>query len=453
VNDESAETPEAVIAEPAWVHHAVWWRLYPLGFVGSYPPPQTGAPGPGERRLRRIIAWLDHAVELGASGIALGPIFTAATHGYDTLDHFAIDPRLGDEHDFDALVSQAHRRGLRIQLDGVFNHVSRDHRLAQAALRDGPAGQAAGWFRTVGSSERVELATFEGHQQLVALNHDNPEVQAHVVQVMRHWLDRGADSWRLDAAYAVPTAFWAQALPAVRATHPDVWFEAEVLHGDYAAFVRDSTADATTQYELWKAIWSSIDDRNFHELDWALRRHNAMLAGFVPATFIGNHDVTRIATQIADTRHLPHAIVLLTMLGGTPGVYAGDEFALEGVKEHRPGGDDAIRPEFPAHGPGLPAGNQPIHRLYQHLIGLRRRHPWLHHARSTTLHLDNQQYLIRMTHDADHLDVALNLADHPLQLTQNARILAADPETGHDSGQVGPHGWAVFVGSDGAGHR
>jgi cyclomaltodextrinase / maltogenic alpha-amylase / neopullulanase len=276
------------------------------------------------------------------------------------------------------------------------------------------------------------------------LNHDNPEVQEHVVRVMRHWLERGADAWRLDAAYAVPAAFWARVLPQVRATHPAAWFEAEVLHGDYAAFVRDSTADTVTQYELWKAIWSSVNDRNFHELDWALRR-NTMLATFAPATFLGNHDVTRIATQIIDPRHLPHAIVLLTMIGGTPGIYAGDEYALHGVKEHRVGGDDAIRPEFPARGPsGLTGADQAIYRLHQRLIGLRRRHPWLRQAPSTTLQLRNDQYVTRVAHGTDSLHIALNLADHPLQPAQFTRVLAADRQTEHSPAQIAPHGWAVL---------
>lgn len=434
-------------AEPGRARYSIWWRLYPLGFVGAHPQPPTGPVPPDEHRLRRVIAWLDHVVELGTSGIALGPIFESGAHGYDTLDHFHIDPRLGDDHDFDLLVTEAHRRGLRVQLDGVFNHVSRRHPLAQTALRDGPGSEAARWFRTTtGSSGGLTFETFEGHDALLVLNHDNPQVQAHVVRVMRHWLDRGADAWRLDAAYAVPTRFWAQVLPQVRANHPDVWFEAEVIHGDYAGFVCASTVDTVTQYELWKAIWSAINDRNFYELDWALRRHNTMLATFVPATFIGNHDVTRITTQITDPRHLPHAIVLLTMLAGTPSIYAGDEYALQGVKEHRAGGDDAIRPEFPAHGPtDITDGNRETYRLHQHLIGLRRRHSWLHHATSTTLHLDNQQYLIRAEHDADHLDIALNLADHPLHLTESTYVLAADPETERRTGEVGPHGWAIFT--------
>ena len=432
-------------AELAWVRHAIWWRLYPLGFAGAYPPPPTAPAGPQEHRLRRVIAWLDHAIELGTSGIALGPIFSAATHGYDTLDHLHIDPRLGDEHDFHAVVSEAHRRGLRVQLDGVFNHVSHRHPLAQAALRDGPGSQAARWFRASGSPQRTGLATFEGHDALVVLNHDNPEVEEHVVRVMRHWLDRGADAWRLDAAYAVPDAFWARVLPQVRATHPGAWFEAEVLHGDYAAFVRDSTADAVTQYELWKAIWSSVNDRNFHELDWALRRHNTMLATFVPATFVGNHDVTRIATQITDPRHLPHAIVLLANARRNP-QHLRRRRVRTARRQRTPG---RRRRRHPAQVPrprasGLAGADQAIYRLHQRLIGLRRRHPWLHQATSTTKQLRNDQYVTRVAHRADSLHVALNLADRPLQPPQLTRVLAADPRTEHSPAQIAPHGWAVL---------
>jgi cyclomaltodextrinase / maltogenic alpha-amylase / neopullulanase len=151
-----------VSTEPAWVRHAIWWRLYPLGFSGAYPPPPAALAGPPEHRLRRVIAWLDHAIELGTSGIALGPVFSSATHGYDTLDHLRVDSRPGDSRDFDALVSEAHRRGLRVQLDGVFSHVSRRHPLAQAALRDGPNSRAARWFRASGPPQRTGLATFEG---------------------------------------------------------------------------------------------------------------------------------------------------------------------------------------------------------------------------------------------------------------------------------------------------
>ena len=110
--------------------------------------------------------------------------------------------------------------------------------------------------------------------------------------------------------------------------------------------VRAAGFDSVTQYELWKAIWSSLNDGNFHELDWALQRHNEFLDAFVPMTFIGNHDVTRIASRLENTRHLEHALAILLTTGGAPSVYAGDEAAYRGVKEERFGGDDAVRPRI-----------------------------------------------------------------------------------------------------------
>src|SRR6188508_613052 len=99
-----------------WADHAIWWHVYPLGFTDALHA------GPGHR-LGQLVDWLDYAVELGASGLQLGPVFASGSHGYDTVDHFRVDPRLGDDADLVALVDAAHRRGLRVVLDGVFNHV------------------------------------------------------------------------------------------------------------------------------------------------------------------------------------------------------------------------------------------------------------------------------------------------------------------------------------------
>src|SRR5271163_2128835 len=285
-----------------WVRHVIWWHVYPLGFVGAFPA--AASPDPGEHRLRRIAGWFEHAIELGASGIALGPVFASRTHGYDTTDHYRIDPRLGDDADFDYVVSEAHRRGLRVLLDGVFNHVGVDFsRHLEAPDNDAPAR----WFRGRPGRSSDRFETFEGHDELITLNHDNPEVIDYTVDVMAHWLRRGADGWRLDAAYAVPQQFWLATLPRVRELYPDAWFVGELIHGDYAAVVDAAGFDSATQYELWKAIWSSLNDGNFFELDWALQRHNEFLSSFAPLTFIGNHDVTRIGSQLEHPDHLAHA--------------------------------------------------------------------------------------------------------------------------------------------------
>ena len=422
------------MTDPDWVTHAIWWQIYPLGFVGAFPA--DPAPQPGEHRLLRIVEWLDHAVELGCSGIALGPVFASRTHGYDTTDHHRIDPRLGEDADFDVLVEEAHRRGLRVLLDGVFNHVGTDFPRYRKALDGGDTA----WFR----KGRGGFATFEGHGELIALNHGNPDVVDYTVEVMTHWLDRGADGWRLDAAYAVPDRFWASVLPAVRQRHPQAWFVGEVIHGDYPAQVRAAGFDSVTQYELWKAVWSSLNDGNFHELDWALQRHSAFLDTFVPLTFVGNHDVTRIASQLDDARHLEHALVLLLTTGGTPSVYAGDEWGWQAVKEERVGGDDAVRPEFSAR----PTGYSNVMALHQYLIGLRRRHAWLHTARTEPIQVSNTGYVYRTHADDGELMVALNVSNEPLPVTlpRPGHIAAgsgAPPPDFVADVVVPPHGWVI----------
>ncbi|MDY6997420.1 MAG: alpha-amylase family protein [Actinomycetota bacterium] len=432
------------MTEPDWVEHAIWWQVYPLGFVGAYPA--DPAPGEGEHRLRRLLDWLDYALELGASGLALGPVFASRTHGYDTTDHYRIDPRLGDADDFDHLVAECRRRGLKILLDGVFNHVGTDF----ARYRDAVGGGDRSWFRVRGD----EFATFEGHPGLIALNHRNPEVIDYTVDVMCHWLERGADGWRLDAAYAVPDRFWAQVLPRVRERFPQAWFVGEVIHGDYAARVRDSGFDSVTQYELWKAIWSSLNDGNFHELDWSLTRHDEFLDAFVPMTFIGNHDVTRIASQLNNPDHVEHALVLLMTTGGTPSIYAGDESAYRGVKEERFGGDDAVRPEFSSPGEGVGEHGHQVFRTHQHLIGLRRRHPWLHTARTAPLRVTNRGYVYSARNGENSLVVALNIDDDPMPLPLNefglsgGRIVAgsgAPPAEVVTDVEVPAHGWLVLA--------
>lgn len=195
----------------------------------------------------------------------LNPLFASETHGYDTTDYFRIDPRLGDDASFDRLVAACHERGLRVMLDGVFNHVGRSHPLFQDALAG--RGNEDLFSITRRPDGSADCATFEGFQELPALNHDSGRVADLVRDVMLHWMRRGVSAWRLDAAYAVPPAFWACVLPELRNTFPDAWFVGEVIHGDYASIVRQSGMDAVTQYELWKAVWSSLKDGNFFELE------------------------------------------------------------------------------------------------------------------------------------------------------------------------------------------
>jgi cyclomaltodextrinase len=361
--------------ETEWVDHVIWWHVYPLGFAGRDTTGRSRDAGSPDF-FDKLVGWLDYAVRLGVSGLALGPIFESETHGYDTVDHFAVDSRLGSAEGFDRLIVEARRRGMRVLLDGVFNHVGRSFLRGEASWLTG--------------------GVFEGHAALPVLDHRRAEVAVYVAAILDHWLGRGAAGWRLDAAYAVAPTFWAGVLPGVREAHPHSWFVGEVIHGDYAAYVQASGLDSVTQYELWKGTWSSLIDGNLFELAWALRRHNQWLEHFTPLTFVGNHDVTRLATRLRDRRLIGAALAVLLTVGGTPSIYYGDEQAFEGAKEERAGGDDAIRPAFPLGEAGLAPYGWDVFRLHQDLIGLRRRHPWLHRARTEIVDLANR----RLTYDS-----------------------------------------------------
>ena len=191
-----------------------------------------------------------------------------------------------------------------------------------------------------------------------------------------------------------------------------------------------------------------LNDRNFFELAWALDRHNRYLGSFCPLTFVGNHDVTRLASRLTDGRHLAHAIVVLLTTGGTPTIYYGDERGFRGVKEDRAGGDDAIRPPFPAAPVDLGPSGRSTYQLHQELIGLRRQHSWLHTARTEVVALTNQQLVYNTTDGAHYLTVALNLAEsevsHNLE-GREQRIIVGAAGADLDRGRlsVPPHGWAI----------
>ena len=137
----------------SWVNSVVWWQVYPLGFVGAEKQPE--ARRGRVHRLSHLQGWLDHLISLGANGLLLGPIFTSSSHGYDTVDYFQIDPRLGDDSDFDALVTACRSRGVRLLLDGVFNHAGRDFPPVAKALAEGPGSEAESWVSRLYDTDGV----------------------------------------------------------------------------------------------------------------------------------------------------------------------------------------------------------------------------------------------------------------------------------------------------------
>lgn len=387
--------------------HAIWWHVYPLGACGApIRPPSTAPETTPVPRLRRLEAWLDYAVELGCSGLLLGPVFASTSHGYDTIDYFRLDPRLGTEEDWRRFADAAHERGLLLMLDGVFNHVGAHHQLVEAARR------GEGMVHLDGDAHRG----WEGHGDLAELDHGDPRVVELVTEVMRYWLDRGADAWRLDVAYAVPGEFWTEVLGGVRSTHPGAVFLGEVIHGDFPAIAADGGLDAVTAYELWKAVWSSLVDRNMWELAWAMERHeemgSRMGADRILQTFVGNHDVTRIASRTGNDGAAVAAAILLTV-PGMPSIYYGDEQAFRGVKGEGARADDDIRPALPDSPAGLAPDGWWLYHLHQELIALRRRHPWITRGHLSVVDKTNPTISYRVSGDGHVLDASIDLNAGP----------------------------------------
>jgi cyclomaltodextrinase len=429
----------------------IWYHLYPLGFLGAEDrnPAPSAAAGPVSRRLADLVAWLDHLVELGVTALLLGPVFESESHGYDVVDPFRVDRRLGSETDLIHLIDECRQRSLRVGLDVVFHHVGRGHSHFIDVLERGRESAWCDWFLIDFDRQGYDgfsYANFEGHGQLVKLNHANDQVLDWAVDVARYWTNRGVDAFRLDAAYAIPADFLAAFADRVRAVRSDLLLIGEVIHGDYIATARASRLTTVTQYELWKAIWSSLNDRNFYELAHALERHVDFCRHFLPWNFVGNHDTTRIATKLTDQRHVAHALAVLFTIPGIPAVYAGDEQGAQGTKYDREGGDAEIRRPLPYH-PAEWAGDRlPIWRLHRELIAVRRARPWLVDGQLSVTHLDNRSITLEVRSQERMLVTALNTDDRSAACSIPPRLV---PAAGHAVSKPGatelpPHGWGIW---------
>ena len=168
----------------------------------------------------------------------------------------------------------------------------------------------------------------------------------------------------------------------------------------------------------------------------------------MPLTFLGNHDVTRIAVQVPDERHHEHAVALLGFLPGVPSVYYGDELGLRAVKEDRAGGDDAVRPAMPDGPDEVPDARPEVTEVHRRVLGLRRRHPWLVDARVEATEVTNTSAVLVATPRAtgsqeQPLRLVLNLGDDALALPDGEVLEAGRPLDGRT---LPPHSWAVVAG-------
>ena len=332
----------------AWYEKTVFYHIYPLGLAGAPERNDYGAP---VHRLNDLIPWIDHLRALGCTGLYIGPLFESASHGYDTTDYRKLDSRLGTNEDLAEFVRRCHAAGVRVILDGVFNHTGRDFfafRDIQARREQSPYRD---WYRGVnfwGNNEYNDGFSYEnwgGYNQLVKLNLQNPAVRDYLLDAVRFWVEEfDIDGLRLDTADVLDFDFMRALRAATQAMKPDFWLMGEVIHGDYSRWVNDTTLNSVTNYHLHKALYSAHNDHNYFEIAHTVKRQLDMGLGrdALLYSFVDNHDVERIASKLSNPRHFLPVHVLLYTLPGVPSIYYGSEFAIEGRKQR--GSDASLRP-------------------------------------------------------------------------------------------------------------
>ena len=432
-------------APPAWVRDAVFYQVFPDRFARSArlakagpleawdaPPTAHGLKG-GD--LLGIAEHLDELADLGVTALYLTPVFSSASnHRYSTFDFLAVDPLLGGTSALRELVDALHARGMRIVLDGVFNHVGRGFWPFHHVLENGLASPYVGWFHldrerlaagrgldaypdraapcadgpaaaaTHGSGaaslEQLGYRAWWDIPALPKLNTDHPAVREYLWGVAEHWLRFGIDGWRLDVPADIDDeAFWQEFRRRCRAVNPEAYLVGEIW--DVAPdWVRGDRFDALMNYPLLEAILGFVGGPSLdaalvashHELSMHVRASaaadfasalGAQTAAYERATvaaqlnLLSSHDMPRLRTLVSgDLAAVRLAVLLQMTLPGAPCVYYGDEIGMEG------GNDPDCRRAFPtgaagAAGRAAAGRDEALRATFRDLIALRRAHPAL----------------------------------------------------------------------------
>ena len=336
----------------AWYDEAIFYHIYPLGLSGA---PKQNAYEKPVHRLNTLLPWITHIHNLGCNALYIGPLFESVGHGYETTDYKKLDSRLGTNEDLTHFVKECHKQGIRVILDGVFNHTGRDFFAFKDIQANRENSRYRDWYCNVnfcGNNEYNDGFSYEnwgGYNLLVKLNQRNPEVKNYICDVIRFWVNEfDIDGIRLDAADVLDFDFMKALRQTANEVKPEFWLMGEVIHGDYIRWVNEGTLHSVTNYHLHKALYSGHNDHNYFEIAHTVKRLYEMGGnrpeGLKLYNFVDNHDVERIYTKLSNKAHFAPVHVLMYTLPGVPSVYYGSEFGIEGKKEY--GSDDSLRPKL-----------------------------------------------------------------------------------------------------------
>jgi glycosidase len=333
--------------QPRWVQHAFFYHLYPLGACGHF----SEVP---KMQMNELTKFIPKWKSLGINALYIGPVFSSENHGYDTIDYYTVDDRLGNTSQLKLFVQELKKNNIRVVFEAVFNHVGRAFPYFKDIQAKKEKSTYVNWFSGINFNEDspyndgFSYESWEGHFNLVKLNLDNPEVTTYLFDVIHYWVKEfNIDGLRLDAADQLSFAFLKQLRKFTDSLDKPLWLLGELLHGDYNQWVNGSMMHACTNYEMYKGLYSSHNDENLYELAHSLNRQfgpGGIYEGKLLYNFTDNHDVERIASILKDEPDLYPLHILLMTIPGIPSIYYESEYGVYGEKGIR--NDADLRPKI-----------------------------------------------------------------------------------------------------------
>lgn len=392
-----------------WAYENTFYQIYPLGFCGA----PTENDGVLANRIKKVSDWVPHLEKLGIGGVYFSPVFESDNHGYDTRNYSKIDCRLGSNEDFAAVCKDLHDAGIKVVLDGVFNHVGRGFWAFQDVLKNRESSAYRDWFNinfsgNDGYNDGLWYEGWEGHYELVKLNLNNGNVVDHLLWCVGKWIDEfDIDGIRLDVAYMLNEDFMRKLRTYCDSRKADFFLLGEMIHGDYNRIMNDSMLHSVTNYECYKGLYSAFNSMNMFEICHSLARQFGpenwtLYKGKHLMNFCDNHDVTRIHTILSHKEQLKALYGTLFAMPGMPCIYYGSEWGADGDKMR---GDNDLRPCFPK-----PEWNE-LTDFLAACIRIKKESKALNYGSYRNAVLQNKFMIIERAVEGERVMVAINASD------------------------------------------